>query len=90
MSDKQKISSGTVRQIMPSVAGRQKTPPLSGSIKIPKSALDQKLAEAAAIKKRAYEMLADLEKRAKGDAERPSTQRPGGWRHDPLGWFSKK
>jgi hypothetical protein len=56
-----------------------------GQIKIPHSELAERLDEVAAIKRRMVELLTELEVRVIGPAA-PPIERPGGWRHDPLGW----
>jgi hypothetical protein len=53
---------------------------------IPKTQLGAMLEEAAAIKRDLTKLLAQLETEVTGQ----KVTKPGGWRHDPLGWFTKK
>jgi hypothetical protein len=55
------------------------------TITIPKSPLGEKLDEAARLKAEATALLRQLEEQATGRA----IAKPGGWRHDPLGWLKR-
>ncbi len=56
-----------------------------GEIIIPKSELDQKLAEAAAIRKTMTELLRELEESATGK----KIEKIGQWRQNPHEWMKK-
>jgi hypothetical protein len=61
-----------------------------GQIRISRNNLGARLNEAAAIKRRMTELLAELEALVADGAGAPrrptGKSRPGGWRHNPLGW----
>jgi hypothetical protein len=54
-------------------------------VTIPKSELGSMLEEAAVIKRDLTKLLIQLETEVTGQ----TITKPGGWRHDPLGWFKR-